>query len=95
MKAPTDQLPVRSQRASAAPAAWRSSPPCAAPRRASADLVAERCDAAVRNRGRSGSARLALETTLMTRFGHAGWPGSHNVLAIGGKLGLLPVRKLG
>jgi hypothetical protein len=36
----------------AAPAAWRSSPPCAAPRRASADLVAERCDAAIcRNRG--------------------------------------------
>jgi hypothetical protein len=29
----------------AAPAAWRSSPPCNAPRRASADLVAERCDA--------------------------------------------------
>ena len=41
---------------------------CAAPRRASADLVAERCDAGyVRNRGRSGSARLALETTLMTQ----------------------------
>jgi hypothetical protein len=32
----------------AAPAAWRSSPPTAAPRRASADLVAERCDAAIR-----------------------------------------------
>ena len=47
MKAPTDQLPIRSQRASAAPAAWRSSPPSAAPRRASADLVAERCDAAI------------------------------------------------
>ena len=31
----------------AAPAAWRSSPPSAAPRRASADLVAERCDAAI------------------------------------------------
>jgi hypothetical protein len=31
----------------AAPAAWRSSPPCAAPRRASADLVTERCDAAI------------------------------------------------
>ena len=31
----------------AAPAAWRSSPPTAAPRRASADLVAERCDAAI------------------------------------------------
>ena len=31
----------------AAPAAWRSSPSSAAPRRASADLVAERCDAAI------------------------------------------------
>jgi hypothetical protein len=31
----------------AAPAACRSSPPSAAPRRASADLVAERCDAAI------------------------------------------------
>src|ERR1700722_1447115 len=31
----------------AAPAAWRSSPPSAAPRHASADLVAERCDAAI------------------------------------------------
>ena len=31
----------------AAPAAWRSSPSTAAPRRASADLVAERCDAAI------------------------------------------------
>ena len=31
----------------------------------SADLVAERCDAAIRpESGRSGSARLALETTL-------------------------------
>ena len=51
----------------AAPAAWRSSPPSAAPRRASADLVAERCDAAICPEwGRSGSARLALETTLMT-----------------------------
>ena len=29
------------------PAAWQSSPPTAAPRRASADLVAERCDAAI------------------------------------------------
>ena len=29
------------------PAAWRSSPSPAAPRRASADLVAERCDAAI------------------------------------------------
>ena len=50
----------------AAPAAWRSSPSSAAPRRASADLVAERCNAAIcPDRGRSGSARLALETTLM------------------------------
>jgi hypothetical protein len=32
----------------AAPAAWRSSPSSAAPCRASADLVAERCDAATR-----------------------------------------------
>ena len=32
----------------AAPAAWRSSPPTAAPRRTSADLVAERCDEAIR-----------------------------------------------
>jgi hypothetical protein len=31
----------------AAPAAWRSSPSSAAPRRASADLVAKRCDAAI------------------------------------------------
>ena len=31
----------------AAPATLRSSPPTAAPRRASADLVAERCDAAI------------------------------------------------
>jgi transposase len=38
------------------------------PRRASADLVAERSDAAMRPEwGRSGSARLALETTLMNR----------------------------
>jgi hypothetical protein len=32
----------------AAPAVWRSSPSSAAPRRASADIVAERCDAAIR-----------------------------------------------
>ena len=31
----------------AAPATWRSSPPIAAPHHASADLVAERCDAAI------------------------------------------------
>ena len=46
----------------AAPAAWRSSPPTAAPRRASADLVAERCDAAICPAwARSGSARRALD----------------------------------
>jgi hypothetical protein len=43
-----------------------SSPPCAAPRRVSADLVAERYDAAIDMSG-SGSARVTLETTLMTR----------------------------
>src|SRR6185437_2230166 len=51
-------------------AAWRSSAPSAAPRSASTGLVAKRCDAQhVRNRGISGSARLALETTLMTLSG--------------------------
>ena len=55
----------------APPATWRSSPPTAAPRRASADLVAE-TQRYVRNWGRSGSARIALETTLMTLKRHPG-----------------------
>ena len=44
-----NQLKPRSSAATsaAATAAWRSSPPSAAPRRASADLVAERRDAAI------------------------------------------------
>jgi hypothetical protein len=51
----------------AGPAALRSLPPSAAPRRASADLVAERYDAAIcPESGEKRKRAAALETTLMT-----------------------------
>jgi hypothetical protein len=47
--------------AAATQAAWRSSPSSAAPRHASADLVAERCEAVIcPDWARSGSARVAM-----------------------------------
>ena len=66
-----------------APAACRSrrAPPCAAPRRASADLVAERYDAAI-CLGRSGSARLALETARSIALALA-TEGPLNLLSLG------------
>ena len=54
-------------RLTSAPEASQSSPPCAVPRRASADLVAERCDAAMcPELGEKRKCAACAQNTLMT-----------------------------
>ena len=66
-------LRVSAGTSAAVPAAWRSSPPCNAPRRASADLVAERCDAAIRPELGEKRKCAACALNKGRQTGHQAW----------------------